>query len=154
MKRKAVIMIRLVVAFSLLTASALLAIPPSPDMLDGRDGSGFDPLSYFSSYRDARSRGVDMANPIYGPENPPFGSEGAMSGTDAEMNVLILLVDFSDNASQTSAVYFDSMGYADDTLSLRDYYGQVSFGQIDIVTVDYPSATGWQRAPETYEYYV
>ena len=147
-------MIRLAAALVLLTASISLAIPPSPEMLEGRDGSGFDPLSYFSSYREARSRGVDMANPIYGPENPPFGPEGAMSGSDAGMNVLILLVDFSDNVSQTSAVYFDSMGYAEDTLSLRNFYGQVSFGQIDIVTVDYPSSTGWQRAPETYEYYV
>lgn len=39
------------------------------------------------------------------------------------MNVLILLVDFTDNQAQTPAVYFDSMGFAQDTFSLTSYTG-------------------------------
>ncbi len=141
--------------FSLLLLTASLqAAPPPPWFLEDAAQTETNLQAYLESYADARARGVDAANPIYGPENPPFGPNGALSGTDDGMNVLILLVDFTDNVAQTPAVYFDSMGFAADTFSLKNYYSEVSFGQIDIVTLDYPSITGWQRAPETYEYYV
>lgn len=130
------------------------AVPPPPRLMDDWEEGGAGALLYSQSYTDARTRGVDSPNPIYGPENPPFGPDGSIGTTDAGMNVLILLVDFSDNIALTQAAYFDSMGYAADSLSLSSFYNQISFGQIDIVTVDYPSSTGWQRAPETYEYYV
>ena len=138
----------------LVLVTGLNAAPPPPWLLESVERGEIDLDSYFDSYADARARGVDAGNPIYGPDNPPFGPGGALSGTDDGMNVLILLVDFSDNVSQTPSVYFDSMGFAADTFSLKNYYGEVSFGQIDIVTIDYPSSTGWQRAPETYAYYV
>lgn len=144
----------LLAAIITLTALTALAVPPPPRLMDAVDEGGFDYESYRASYAEARAGGVDSPSPIYGPDNPPFGEAGAIGSTDAGMNVLILLVDFSDNQAQTPAVYFDSMGYARDSLSLSNYYDQVSFGQIDIVTVDYPSSTGWQRAPETYDYYV
>ncbi|MCK5116208.1 MAG: M6 family metalloprotease domain-containing protein [Candidatus Aegiribacteria sp.] len=138
----------------LLVCAGMYAAPPPPWLLEESELGEANLQSYFESYADARARGVDAANPIYGPFNPPFGPNGALSGTDEGMNVLILLVDFTDNVAQTPAVYFDSMGFAADTFSLKNYYSEVSFGQIDIVTLDYPSTTGWQRAPETYEYYV
>jgi M6 family metalloprotease-like protein len=130
------------------------AIPPPPFFMEEGEGAGIHMLSHSQAYADARARGVDAPSPLYGPDNPPFGPEGSIGAKDAGMNVLILLVDFPDNPAQTPAVYFDSLGYAADTLSLGSFYSQVSFGQIDIVTVDYPSSTGWYRAPETYEYYV
>ncbi|MBN2587723.1 MAG: M6 family metalloprotease domain-containing protein, partial [Candidatus Fermentibacteraceae bacterium] len=138
----------------LMAAVAAQAVPPPPWFMEEAGDGGVRMRSYEESYADARARGVDAPNPLYGPGNPPFGPDGSIGSSDAGMNVLILLVDFSDNIAGTPAVYFDSMGYSADTLSLRNYYNQVSLGQIDIVTVDYPSATGWQRAPETYEYYV
>ena len=138
----------------LLTAASLQAAPPPPWLLEEAERGETNLQPYLESYADARARGVDAANPIYGPGNPPFGPNGALSGKDDGMNVLILLVDFSDNLALTSPIYFDSMGFAADTFSLKNYYSEVSFGQIDIVTLDYPSSTGWQRAPETYAYYV
>ncbi|MFO8184484.1 MAG: M6 family metalloprotease domain-containing protein [Candidatus Aegiribacteria sp.] len=144
----------IIIPLLFLTAMTSLAVPPPPWFMEQADGGAAALASYMDAYADARSRGVDAPNPIYGPGNPPFGPRGAMGGSDAGMNVLVLLVDFSDNVAQTPSVYFDSLAFAADTFSLKNYYGQVSFGQIDIVTVDYPSATGWQRAPETYDYYV
>lgn len=137
-----------------ITAAAAMAVPPPPWFMDRTDSGEFDEDGFLQSYADARSRGVDAANPIYGPDNPPFGPSGAISSMNDQMKVLILLVDFSDNIAQTGAVYFDSMGFSQDTFSLKNYYDEVSLGQIDIITVDWPSSTGWQRAPETYAYYV
>ncbi len=122
------------------------AIPPSPDIFDIPSA---DHLSWIRSYSDATSRGVDSPNDIYGSHNPVTSALA-----DSQMNVLILLVDFNDNQAQTPAVYFDSMGFAQDTFSLTSYYNDISFGQIDIVTVDWPSTTLWNRAPENYPYYV
>lgn len=106
-------------------------------------------LTWLESYSDATARGVDSPNGTYGSHNSIVSALD-----DSQMNVLILLVDFTDNQAQTPAVYFDSMGFAQDTFSLTSYYNDVSFGQIDIVTVDWPGTTLWNRAPETYAYYV
>jgi len=130
------------------------AVPPSPQMTDDMQRDGLL-LRWMDSYADARGRGVDSPSPLYA-DRVPFGPRGSISGgrDSTEMNVLILLVDFSDNEAQTEAAYFDSMGYASDTLSLASHYYESSIGQLDIVTVNWPSGTGWNRAPEAYEYYV
>ncbi len=130
----------------LFSAIAAQAVPPSPGMFDQPSS---EHLAWIESYMNARTRGVDSPNGIYGAHNPIASALG-----DDQMKVLILLVDFSDNQALTPAVYFDSMGFAQDTFSLTSYYNDVSFGQIDIITVDWPSTTLWNRAPETYEYYV
>lgn len=122
------------------------AVPPDPNLFDA---PSTEHLRWLESYTDARSRGVDSANEEYGSDNPVVDAL-----CKDQMNVLILLVDFSDNVAQTPSVYFDSMGFAADTFSLTSYYGDVSFGQIDIVTVNWPSETGWNRASQPYGYYV
>lgn len=145
---------RTVVALSLMLAMPVLATPPPPWFQQGvRDGR-IDGQAYLDSYRDALSRGVDAGGPIYGPDHPPFGPDGSISSSRADMNVLILLVDFSDNPALTKGDYFDGMGFDPDTFSLANYYAEVSLGQIRIVTVNLPSEIGWERLPETYAYYV
>jgi len=138
----------------LMLAASVQAVPPPPWFAERAEDGLVDARQYIASYRDAVSRGVDSPNPLYGPGHPPFGPAGAISSARDEMNVLILLVDFADDPARTKGFYFDSMGFAADTFSLARYYGEVSFGQIRIVTVDWPSEAGWLRAPETYEYYV
>jgi immune inhibitor A len=152
--RKGCVEMRMMLVPLLGLIAAAAAVPPPSWFFDGAEEGILNLEAFIESSIDARSRGVDAPNPRYGIHNPPFGPDGAIAGTDAQMNVLILLVDFSDNVAQTPAVYFDSMGYAADTFSLSEYYSEISFGQIDIVTLDWPSSTDWQRAPETYEYYV
>jgi len=149
--QRAMLIALLAVMAAAMTADA---VPPSPQMTDDMQRDGFL-LRWMDSYADARGRGVDSPSPLYA-DRVPFGPRGSISGgrDSTEMNVLILLVDFSDNEAQTEAAYFDSMGYASDTLSLASHYYESSIGQLDIVTVNWPSETGWNRAPETYEYYV
>lgn len=136
-----------------LLAADAKAAPPPPRILASR---AFDDAGYRSAYREANSRGLDAPNPCFGVQRRPFGPEGVISAArrDGTMNVLILLVDFSDNVHATAASFFDSLGYAHTTFSLARYYGEVSYGQLDIETVDWPSDVGWTRAPHTYAYYV
>lgn len=133
-----------------------IAAPPPPWFLEAAREGMVDEQQFQEIYGEARARGVDAPNPVYGLRRPPFGPHGAISSVlrGDGMNVLILLVDFSDNVHQTDAVYFDSLGYAAESFSLKHYYEEVSYGQTDITTVNWPSETGWQRAPHTYAYYV
>ncbi len=73
------------------------------------------------------------------------------------INALAVVVEFSDHARTVTASFFDSLIFAPPVGgrgSVRDYYDEVSYGQVDIVTVDLPSSLGWQMAPLTYAYYV
>lgn len=68
-------------------------------------------------------------------------------------NMLVILVDFSDKNSQVTPVFFDSLIFAKTQSSVWRYYDENSYGAFDLVTVSYPSSTGWQRAPQTSTYY-
>ncbi len=67
---------------------------------------------------------------------------------------IALLVQFTDNPAATGATYFDSLLFSTGTGTLRDYYSEVSYGTLDIVTVNLPSSIGWMTMPQTYAYYV
>ena len=73
------------------------------------------------------------------------------------LNALAVVVDFSDKVKTVTATYFDTMIFAAPVVgrgSVYDYFDEVSYGQIDIVTVNLPSSMGWIRAPSTYATYV
>ena len=69
---------------------------------------------------------------------------------------LAVVVDFDDQVSTVTASFFDSLVFAPPVSgrgSVRDYFDEVSYGQLDIVTVNLPSSLGWVRAPSTYAHY-
>lgn len=90
----------------------------------------------------------------------------------AEQRVLVLCVDFSDEPpggpeQRLDLSYFDDMlfgttydppeyaaytGHPTDR-TLVNYFKETSFGKIDIVTVDMPTATGWLHTGKPYSYY-
>ena len=59
------------------------------------------------------------------------------------IRALAVLVDFSDKTHTVTASFFDSLVFAAPVPgrgSVRDYFAEVSYGQVDIVTVNAPSA--------------
>ncbi|MGH8005136.1 MAG: immune inhibitor A domain-containing protein, partial [Limisphaerales bacterium] len=68
-------------------------------------------------------------------------------------NMLVVMVDFSDQPSQTAPVFFDSLIFAKTQSSVWRYYDENSYGNFDLVTVNFPTSTGWQRAPQTSTWY-
>ncbi|UCH09953.1 MAG: M6 family metalloprotease domain-containing protein [Fidelibacterota bacterium] len=68
-------------------------------------------------------------------------------------NLLVILIDFSDKPAQVEPAFFDSLIFHSTSISVRNYYGEVSYGNLDLVTVNFPSQTGWQRADSISTYY-
>jgi immune inhibitor A len=65
---------------------------------------------------------------------------------------IVLLVDFSDNIASTSQSHYVNLLFSSGTYptgSMRDYYQEVSYNQLDIQG----EVTGWYRAPQLYSYY-
>ncbi|MFC1484300.1 M6 family metalloprotease domain-containing protein [Candidatus Neomarinimicrobiota bacterium] len=73
--------------------------------------------------------------------------------TPNDWNILVILIDFSDKQNTVEAAFFDSLMFDSTHISVRDYYREVSYGDLDLVTVNFPSQTGWQRADSISTYY-
>ncbi len=131
------------------------AAPPHPDLV-ARAANGEQALPYYSRHIDQlHAAGVSSGKKVY--ETSFLVTKGpieAKAQVTGDFNILAILVQFSDNAAATPAVYFDSLLYDTAGVTLRDYYRDCSYGQLDLVTVDLPSSRGWIEAPETYAYYV
>ena len=124
-------------------AAAPHLMPPHPRLLEEYE-AGRMPVPDFVTNPDLlRAKGIDSpAEPV-----PLLGS----------LKALAVVVDFSDKVGTVTASYFDTMVFALPVAgrgSVYDYFDEVSYGQIDIVTVNLPSSMGWKLAPQTYAYYV
>lgn len=75
------------------------------------------------------------------------------STASTSKNILCILIKFPDKPDITDAAFFDTLVYENQVGSVRHYYNEVSYGQLDIVTVDLPSALGWVTAQNNYTYY-
>lgn len=84
------------------------------------------------------------------------------------VKAIVILVQFTDNppggpATRFRSTVWDSMLFKDkyirggaDTTTMRTlkrYYDSVSYGTVDIVTLNMPSTIGWVTAPNNYAYY-
>lgn len=74
--------------------------------------------------------------------------------TIGPFKVLAVLVKFSDKPNQVSKEYFDSLVFSQNGISVRNYFSEISYGQLDLITVNLPSELDWNLAPQTYNYYV
>lgn len=107
--------------------------------------------------------------------NPGGELVGALQ-TAPEQNVLVLFVDFTTPPPGGPATrldlgkYFDPMLFGDSydppeykaagfttyptNRTLKNYYNEVSYGQIQVTTKNMPSQMGWIQSGHPYEYYV
>ncbi len=119
------------------------AMPPYPGLASQSKQAAAAVDHYMELRAGFAERGIDQPG-------------GIAAGTQlaGSFNMLAICVDFSDHPSSTPAIKFDTLIFAQQGNSVRDYYHQVSYGTLTIVTVNLPSTLGWQRAPSTYAYYV
>jgi immune inhibitor A len=97
-----------------------------------------------------RTRGIDT--PATLPDGTPVFEYG--KGPTGTFRALALLVKFTDNPSSVGASFFDTLIFGTGTGTVRDYYREISYSTLDIVTVNLPSSLNWKTAPQTYTYYV
>ena len=87
------------------------------------------------------------------PGGRPLRTLGPSRAPSGEWRALVILVDFVDRASQVPGTTFDNLLFGTSFGSMRHYYGVVSYGALDIVTVDPPGTVGWKHVPLPYSYY-
>ena len=134
----------------LLLSLSAMAVPPHPSLLNQGKGATNNGTSYFLDHLDElHARGICTPT-VHNASKSKFGAAAATG----PFKVLALLVKFSDQNSNVAATKFDSLIF--DTLgnTVRDYYDEISYGQLDLITVNLPSSVGWSTAPQTYAYYV
>jgi immune inhibitor A len=139
---------RFLLPLLLIFSAAAIAMPPHPD-LAARLAKSPQQTPYYLQHRaELLAKGVDA------PEHPRSLDALHRSVLDSNFPILVILVDFSDNVSHVAGSSFDNLLFGNQTGSLKNYYQQVTYGNLTVVTVNLPSALGWARAPQTYAYYV
>jgi len=140
----------------LLTCTTItLAVPPSPYLLEqlGKSPTDQKPLPYFLEHLgDLHKKGICTPEKFLIRKND-FGS-AQLSPAAGPFRVLAILVKFSDHDSSVSRTFFDSLVYGTNGSTVRNYFNEISYTQIDLVTLNLPSSLGWRTAPQTYSYYV
>jgi immune inhibitor A len=125
------------------------AMPPHPDLETKIKLGKISLPDYVLSPKYLKEKGIEQ--PVFHPISRVYPTG---TGPVGSFKTLVLLVNFSDNPSSVNPSFFDTLVFANQQGCVRHYYQEVSYGALDIVTVDLPSTTGWSTAPRTYAYYV
>ena len=134
-------------------ASLSFAMPPHPDLRAKIAASKITESLYLDQLQKLRAMGVDAPDkPIGDFIKSKASPRTALASTPYKM--LAVLVDFSDNTASVAGSGFDDLLFDSVGTSVKSFYDEVSNSQLDLLTLDLPSTTGWYRAPQTYAYYV
>jgi M6 family metalloprotease-like protein len=124
--------------------SLVFAMPPNPDRYNEEIEKG-SPLPYYLENRTKlMEQGIDSPRKVASP---------VTQSAHGTFNALAILIKFSDKNSSVEVSKFDTLIFVDRQGSVRNYYKEISYAQLDIVTVNLPSTIGWTTAPQTYAYY-
>ncbi len=121
-------------------------MPPNPRLYDDLQSGDVQLPRFMTDPVWAQSVGLEGSSVDAASTTP-------ISGT---LNVLAVAIDFSDKVHTVTATAFDSLLFAaprNGFGSVRDYYNEISYGRVDLVTVNLPSSMGWKRMSNTYAYY-
>ncbi len=133
-------------SFFLSASARVWGVSLSPDLV-GRLSKEGKLEEWVNRAELARQKGVEQPNP-----HPPLlGKRPALVDT---LKPLVICIDFDDNqhshdTSEFSTLLF-SKGFVFPTGSMRDFYLENSFGQLELLG----GVTGWYRMPQLYSYYV
>ncbi len=139
----------------LFIATTSFASPPHPDIRDGVIAGKIAAPYFMEHIAEMHQKGICTGDKSFFKNESIKGNAASdapkLSG---QFKALCILVDFSDKASQVNPVYFDSLLFSTSGSTVKAYYNEISYGQLDLVTVNLPSSIGWIEAPQTYAYYV
>ncbi len=134
----------------------VFSAPPSPALLE-RNAAGKVAMPYFITHLDEmHDKGICTGEQAFASPNTnavakEVHGQYSAAGT---FKVLAILVKYGDHPSSVSASFFDNFLFGTTGSTVKNYYNEMSYAQIDLVTVNAPSSTGWQTAPQNYSYYV
>ncbi len=85
-----------------------------------------------------------------------FHLAAAQASVIGEKRALVILLDFSDSQGTKSQAHFNDMLFSSNAgspKSMRDYYKEVSYGQLDVTGTVAGQGNGWFRAPKPKSFY-
>ena len=147
MKVTHALLIAFLITFVFAGWNTISAMPAHPDLLKRIQNHEIAPPYYLEHEQAIRNAGVDSPTWLRPIENI------RQHNLDEDARMIVILVDFSDKVSHVQGSSFDSLLFGSYTGTLRNFYHEVSYGNLTLVTVNFPSALGWRRAPQTYAYY-
>ncbi len=105
---------------------------------------------YLAHLPELHTRGINS------PERLPKLAKhnNGFSSSSTGFKALAICIDFTDKRASTSADQYDTLLFGTFKSSLKNYYREISYGMLDIITVDMPSTIGWESASQQYSYYV
>ncbi len=118
------------------------AMPPHPDVIN---------ISNSETNGSPGKIGINNPDPALNAPSKLLGASKAQ--ITGSFKALAVLINFTDKTSSVDPTNFDTVLFVNQQGTVRHYYNDMSFDQLDIVTVNLPSATGWITAPQTYAYY-
>lgn len=130
----------------LFTSAYIWGVSLSPELVEKLRKEG-KLEEWTNRFKIAQQKGVEQPNP-----QPPL--LGKRADTVDTLKPLVICIDFDDNqhshdTSEFSTLLF-SQGFTYPTGSMRDFYRENSFGQLELLG----GVTGWYRMPQLYSYYV
>lgn len=140
-KMKSQIVIAVVFLLSLSVAQSMPLHPRVFQMVQ----DGILPKSALEDPQFYAERGINQGKPQ---------KLAALDQPSGQFKTLAILVNFSDHPSQVATSFFDNLLYGTTGNTVRRFYSLASYGNLDIITVNLPSALGWKTMPQTYAYYV
>lgn len=138
---------------------AAYSMPPHPDLLDKIE-RGIEPKPDTSSFERLNINKPPLNSPVKSfIESKSQNLSGGLKGAPVfgDFNLLVILVEFSDQTHIKEAGFFDNLMFGDGSIgspTVRHYYSEMSYGGLNLTTVNTPSSLGWMSAPQTYAYYV
>jgi immune inhibitor A len=132
------------------------AIPPHPDLLQANRAAGTSTASItqFPDPQELHARGIDTPDDYFTKYLATRARTSSTAPAATGFKVLALLVDFSDKTGQVAPEFYDTLIFGEGPGSVSHYISEISYGQVELTTLDLPSSLGWIRAPQTYSYYV
>jgi immune inhibitor A len=140
-------------------------MPLDPEIVSSYRAAG-RPVPFSSAESRFADRPNVRINRIARPTALATNAANAASATNVK--AIVLLVQFTDNppggpTARYNATVWDSMLFRDNyirggadtttTRTLKSFFNSISYGAIDVVTLNLPSAVGWLTAPNNYAYY-
>lgn len=144
------------IALALIMATgSTFAVPPHPSLIDDTPEGKARRQQLSAEHEQMLSKGICSASSYFGKDDQGFSkSTGESPMITGPFRILAIVVEFTDHAQSVPATFFDSLMFSSVGNTVRSFYSEISYTQLDLLTVNMPSSLGWQTAPQTYAYYV
>ncbi len=125
--------------------ATMVATPLHPETLELVQSGQIPPPYAYEHSVELHQMGVDAPMPV------------SLAGGALDVyafNSIVLLAQFADKPAMTPPPLYDNLIFSNTPGTLYDYFQEVSYGEFQLVTSDFPSMTNWLPMPQLYSWYV